>query len=1348
METTPSSSSKGFDQRLNSKLSIERSRLATQRVHDINNDLHHHSKSLPIDVTSIGKGQYKFFQWYKLCKIQEQIDSSYFKAEYGLPSLVCTSDEYIAIATSECYILLFSYTQILVKTIKTNNIEPSVWVESMAVSVDSTFLLAGYSNGLINLWDLKKPEPIISVRPVTLHELKYSGKYFHVGHFEGVPVRSVSFIGTRHTAFISSDDSGLVLHHNGGRSLLRYYCNSRVIYGEDNNIEKLLHNETDYSKSILDLKMLPIGSGIAPTDNMGIVAIMTYNRLTLRSLYPSQNNLEIFERSNDGREEKVSGNLAWYPAISGDVDNNNKVPLLAYSWTSSIYLIELHCTEKEDSLGEMQHVVTVVKRGEMKLSESVISLYWLTKKILVAFTESGNLLFIDSQKLMVLRKIDDLSNELEASTVYANNKIGLSQKTFNKSISTYKSNLFIMGRSEFKTGSLLNWADILLDLLNNQNYEEALEEAKAQYEGSTEDLALLSLPTNDEVRHKLMRGYLIQVLKSSTKYLFNSKDASHGDLKRRTRLAIQTCMVLNVQEDFYEIIYDRLQENEQEHVFFEVIEELIFRSKPLSFSPSILHSMIEFYAKRDDIDTLEHLICFLDIKQLDIDLTVQLCHKYQLNETLTYIWTSLLHDYITPLINAIAKIKKYYQVEKTLSEELRIQRREQISYVYPYISYTLTGRQYPTEHSLLPEDNTPAKLNIYYFLFNGSPISWPEGAPILHTVENITEEPMFPYLSLLLQYDSNSMVSCLNEAFEDELLNDTRLSYDQNKHYELHINRQLVIEILLGLIHNSSDQFHFVDKIRICIFISRNYSKYPQFIRLADSVLDEIIDLLCQAKDLPEYSLEIEKDCELALQSLLSVYRPYDTDVLLLKIEKAGHFQVLQGLYQSEEKYVQLLELWVRLRKAQKVSKDWLLKPAYSIIEESFNVLDSYDMDRLVRLISENFEMFVETSPSQMARIISTKWPDLNSLTSQITNHSIKFEYLKAIFEAKEEEDVAFVFSDDLRMEYLKGLTRQLSLLKKKPKVDDAEVKNFDLKIRKFLWRLSSLSKDVIELLEANNVEILIQWLVEHGEYQGAIIRICDILQATAHDLTEHGYQKELEDRVWNCLDLGFRVVKANSNILKGKKEGITLREALTVRLVEKAANILKSLMEEQKEVKAIDIFKRVVQTAFQFVICVSQDDPRFFNTIFQRFLDGSSTHNTTLGDVRVVLKEVFISYRNDHEILTLIKTLIDQDTFENLEILESLKLRGRSPENIECESCGKKIWGGKIGNIVYESWRDHQLQSIHLGLSCDTATARANSLFIFNCRHTYHRKCLENMGTTKDEDQKCILCESERLQS
>lgn len=144
METTPSSSSKGFDQRLNSKLSIERSRLATQRVHDINNDLHHHSKSLPKDVTSIGKGQYKFFQWYKLCKIQEQIDSSYFKAEYGLPSLVCTSDEYIAIATSECYILLFSYTQILVKTIKTNNIEPSVWVESMAVSVDSTFLLGGF----------------------------------------------------------------------------------------------------------------------------------------------------------------------------------------------------------------------------------------------------------------------------------------------------------------------------------------------------------------------------------------------------------------------------------------------------------------------------------------------------------------------------------------------------------------------------------------------------------------------------------------------------------------------------------------------------------------------------------------------------------------------------------------------------------------------------------------------------------------------------------------------------------------------------------------------------------------------------------------------------------------------------------------------------------------------------------------------------------------------------------------------------------------------------------------------------------------------------------------------------
>ncbi|MGG6498804.1 UNVERIFIED_CONTAM: hypothetical protein NY603_38335, partial [Bacteroidetes bacterium 56_B9] len=62
---------------------------------------------------------------------------------------------------------------------------------------------------------------------------------------------------------------------------------------------------------------------------------------------------------------------------------------------------------------------------------------------------------------------------------------------------------------------------------------------------------------------------------------------------------------------------------------------------------------------------------------------------------------------------------------------------------------------------------------MYEYLFSGTAVAWPPGTKkILHTTQNRSEEPAFPYLDLLLQFDAASFMSMLNEAFEDPFLNE------------------------------------------------------------------------------------------------------------------------------------------------------------------------------------------------------------------------------------------------------------------------------------------------------------------------------------------------------------------------------------------------------------------------------------------------------------------------------------------------------------------------------------------------------------------------------------------------
>ncbi|GMF02585.1 unnamed protein product [Ambrosiozyma monospora] len=275
-------------------------------------------------------------------------------------------------------------------------------------------------------------------------------------------------------------------------------------------------------------------------------------------------------------------------------------------------------------------------------------------------------------------------------------------------------------------------------------------------------------------------------------------------------------------------------------------------------------------------------------------------------------------DFISPLFDAIKEIKKLTYNYTAYSDEELARLSNDSMYIYPYISYILTGRQYPTDNPIEESQLESAKLNLYYTLFNGASISWPKGSEKLHIFEDHEQEPAFPYLYLLLKHDSIKTFVCLNEAFEDDLLNDDEvLSFSNStNNYELKVNRQYITDVLIGIFNENTD-FSAVDKTYLAIFISRNYPKYLQFIRLSDSTLSRIVETLCSY---PEDDLKDE--CELSLQNLLQVFKPADSDSLISMLESAGFYNALLGIYKSENKMLQLLDLWVKAKEEEEsVSK-------------------------------------------------------------------------------------------------------------------------------------------------------------------------------------------------------------------------------------------------------------------------------------------------------------------------------------------------------------------------------------------------------------------------------------------
>ena len=1093
------------------------------------------------------------FKWSELSKITKITTSLDFESAYGKVIIIKSNAVYIALGTTGGKVIIFNYNQDVQFTLDCQ--EPGD-ISSMVFASDSSFFAAGFKDGAIRLWELKLElaKPYFTIYP----NLKD-------GHAMNCSITFLAFIELQTHHLISADEAGVVVKHNGIRKLRNVYFFSERLFTTESKIQSL--------------GMLPMGSSHQITDGMGVVAVITRDVLSIystTSLNDPALSLLKTQYKIGVKNSRINTALSWFPCVK--TLNGISNAKLAYSWDNVVGILEMN--NKVFPLNFVQVVndakdkdkfvpkLPFIKTAKQTLEGNATDIKWIQSDMVCVFTHD------------------------KMSTFYYNGAtlelIGEDLVLDHQQLNSAKRCFVLLDNQKLILGRQLSWADILLEKISNSNYLEALDIADEYYNtNSIGKLAAVGLPADKTKRSTLVRPYLIEIMRESISHLQATKPSKY----------LEKYLIIVAYVEYSNILEDLLSVVDNDEIFFQALEPFVLSESIMALPPTVLKRLVEHYASNGDL--LTEILCTLDIKSLDIDLTILLCKQHDLRECLIYIWNYLLGDYETPLLDFIEEFR-----------HLELTNSENAFKAYTYISFILTGRQYPTDKFIVTNEPTRAICDI---LFSSGSII--RNGEVVHALDDGT---IFPYLYTFLKTNSFHMLSTMNEFFESSFLND-----------DTRFTRQFLVEALLDLYE--TNEFSEYDGCQLAIFIARNYPKYPQFIRLAESTLDGVIDKLCLKKD-PEIAL----DCELALQSLTSVYLPED-DHFIERLEMGGFYNVLVKLYISEQKYASALELLM----LKDVNEEGFILGLQAIVADAFTKSrDPNERTNLVRILKANFVKLVGLDVDEVFPLIHKYAPHLHREILNVANDDgdddvLKYRYWSKLFT----EDHG---SEELLYEYIR-----LSIIFEKGSISAI--------VGKFKDMIIGDEKVLTLLRDHDMTDSQAIVLAQQHKFEDAVQVIMDRL-------------KLVKDLACKCecesyVNLACTICEDPATYQATTDDEMTLNEKLWLKLI----TSLVDLANVATEPPIHEFFNSCIHDCFRKISdykVFNSRNEQSFSAIFTKFLqnyssDGENASVAKLSNIRRILQEVFISYSYEGEILEILLRMLNDAVYKNMLIVRQIKLKG-----------------------------------------------------------------------------------------
>ena len=1244
-------------------------------------------------------------------------------------------------------------------------------VTAIAISADHTTIAGGHANGNIFTWDTTKgaSRPFLSIPHVDRSRL--NSKLMD-GHVPGVAVTHLGFLGTRHTALVSADDRGMAFSHlatRGTGPIGRTVITTRILGRYPD--AKPPPGKTLKPSTVLAFASLPLGNVEMATDTMGLTAMLTPYLLVIVSTTPIAQTQHKSARPKEvAAHSALTGCLAWFPAVRLKVadpvtgSNVSKVKLV-YCWSNVLTVLDVDEIPSEDK--DKPPILKFKARSRWKCEESIVAVQWLSRSVLTVLTISQRLIVLEDHSMRMTEAFDLIHKHIYHVDLFSRQLgpvvesldeedptlHGVVADAFYMSFKTYKGRLFLLGVNDVSIGTLSNWADRLIALMENGDYVSAIKLATAYYNGDANKLTV-GLPEDAVLRHNMVRDKLMEIMGSSLRYAFGQRQRNHdsADDKHLQELA-QTCFTACLSVGDVDFLFDEMFESYEDAgvqgIFLETLEPYILDGSITAVPPAVVKAMVGHFVNRGWESRLEEMICHMDTSTLDLDQVTQLCKQYGLYDALLYVWNQAMQDFITPLFDLLSLLVPLTQSDQ-ISKDMELQSVNALK-IFPYLSYILTGRVYPTGEELGEEIAFKAKAELYWLLFSGKSVVWPKGSNRrLLTRPQQSQEPSFPYLRLILDFDAPSFMSALNEAFEDSFLNDSpdRMASNgrdlpEEQVFGQTVNRQYIVSILIELM-NSGD-YSPNDTIYLDMFIARNLPKYPQYLLFPGSVLSKVLLGLCKypGEDLAE-------DAQLSAEYLLSVYQPPDMTEFMPLFKKAGFYRILKRIYQVDKQYGKLIQTYFE----DPDDREGVFSCIASCLRLSPGLTRRQIQD-VHQVVKQHSAELVKLNPKMAARTIAKHAPELHQhvLNSLTPEPDLQFAYLKTVLESEAESpSVAGPPDRDLVEQYVRLMCRF-----EPDHVSDyvSFVQSSDLRLEELLPTMEEtgvIDAAVILMAKGGQVHEAMDRLVKHLEtlesaLQGLISGIQSSqadLQTSAEELM-HSLRKYTLVGIWLCQGqtksaregtISRRRQRSTANDMLSPDETMWLELIDTmVQITRRVSSTLQSqssqpaLLDGNTDTlsyiprldtdKLITLLRSLVQTTFTALLTSTSPNsakqpplsssiltaataptatPNIstnlsFLRILRAFLTRAAASSPNLADLRGVLASVFAAYAYEESILRLANRLLERSLFVSVSQAVELRQRGWRPKGSACEACGKRVWGPGVmgGREVFEAWEDKE---------------------------------------------------------
>ncbi|KAF5858043.1 Vacuolar protein sorting-associated protein 8 [Aspergillus alliaceus] len=1344
---SPSPSHRPFDLRFQSRLSspslsgFRPSSSFFAQIHSRKSSLT--SRLTPGTVDSDAEtpqGPWDVVRWTKLRKITGQAFSEVGKRNFGHPTCLAVSTT-IVIGTSKGIILVFDYQQSLKAIIGqgTKATECGA-ITSLALSADHSTIAGGHASGDILTWEIVRPaRPFLHIPP--LPETQIDIRTVD-GHVPGSSVIHIGFLGTRRTALVSADRSGMAFSHLATRGLGamgRTVKTTRILGRYPNYIAH--GNRPRKPSSVLAFSPLPLGNVEEPTDSLGLVAMLTPYLLVIVSTTPVAQTQHKAPRPKEvAAHGAMTGALAWFPAIRlKGKDTQTSKTKLVYCWSNVLTILDVSEIETDGSPNrDRPPSLEFQARNRWKADEAIVAVQWLSRSVLAVLTITQQLLILEDHSMRVTDSIDLLNKHIYHVDLFSSQLHSLVEQfdeedttmhgvvadAFYMSFRSYKGRLFLLGYGDALVGALSNWADRLLALMEAGDFIGAIRLATSFYKGSGEKLTI-GLPDEDTLRQPIVQEKLLEMVSASLKYAFGrNREATNErlgnqQLEELAEVSISACVCMADEDFLWDEVFSWYEEHDSQGIFVDALESYIVEGTVRTLPPTAVKALINHFATNHTASRLEEIICLLDTATMDIDQVTTLCKHYNLYDAFIYVWNRCVGDYVGPLQELLALIPpRGTWVNGGSVDELK--RYTNAMKMFPYLSFVFTGRVYPTGDEMEYAEATQAKAALYEHLFSGN-LSGTEPSA------SAESNGSFSDLQAILNFDAPSFMSMLNEAFEDSFLNEQ--GADETPFRGISINRQYLISILLQVMIPSS--FAPSDIIYLDMFLARNLPKYPQYILLSGSTLHQVLERLCRYP-----SQDMAEDCELSAEYLLSFYRPPDIQSMIPLFREARFFRILKSTYRSEKQFPELILTYLEdpsgqeaiftclqdcLRASSGLGKRQR-RDVIDVINNHAGKIAGINVKKAAQTMQdyapETHTMFLKALEDDayeqyqyLAVVVgSTTHPSSESRLSKPAENWMVERYVQLLCRYDPPRVADFV--DELRVGDVR-LEELLPFMEESGVVDAAVILlarqgKIRAAMDRLIAHLKTLESGLVGILRsiqetpdsASTAEAIDDLVESLNKYVRVGTWLCQGQTKTtkkSRTIERNGTGKtavdqplSFDENLW--LDLIEAVVRTASSVFaliqrEHADSKLTQLAPMTSRMGSNAAQLMSSV-------------RTLVQQVFTALLSstvrvggglTSERSDVAFLRILRAFLTRASQWSPSLLELRAVLASIFSAYTYEKSLLALANGMLDRDLFVHVDEVTRLRQKGWRPRGQVCEICRQRIWGPGVGSQFWDAWKKRQ---------------------------------------------------------